>query len=120
MLAAMLFAAFLPLFCSAGEGISASAEELTPDTNYWFEEVHVSIDVNGDKTFRVTERYKVGFQKSGINTGFIRDIQRVSQTTRVINGEEKSGQQYLANLSDVAVSIDGKQAKVTQSYYDAG
>ncbi len=120
LLAAMLFAAFLPLFCSAGEKISAGAEELTPDTNYWFEEVHVSIDVNVDKTFRVTERYKVGFQKSGINTGFIRDIQRVSQTTRVINGEEKSGQQYLAKLSDVAVAIDGKRAKVTQSYYDAG
>ncbi|MDE6412266.1 MAG: DUF2207 domain-containing protein, partial [Clostridia bacterium] len=116
----MLLTAFLPSFFYKNNSLSAGAQELTPDTNYWFEEIQVSIDVNEDKTFRVSEQYKVGFQKSGVNTGFIRDIQRISQTTRVVDGVKKSGQQYLAGLSDVNVTIDGKPAKVTQSYYDAG
>ena len=98
VLVAMLFVAFLPSFFSRNDRISANAEELTPDTNYWFEELHVDIDVNEDKTFSVVESYKVGFQRGGINTGFIRDIQRISQTTRIINDEKKSGKKYLAKL----------------------
>ena len=120
VLAAVLFAALLPLLFSNHDRLSAGAEELTPDTNYWFEEVHVDIDVKEDKTFSVVESYKVGFQKSGINTGFIRDIQRISQTTRIINGEKKRGRKYLAKLSNVEVMIDKKPAKVTRSLYSAG
>lgn len=120
VLAAVLFAAFLPSVFSKNDKITAGAETLTPDTNYWFEELHVEIDVKENKTFSVVESYKVGFQRSGINTGFIRDIQRISQTTRVVNDEKKLGKQYLAKLSNVEVTIDGKPAKVTESYYDAG
>lgn len=90
------------------------------DTNWWFERVDVQIDVRKDKTFAIREIIKVGFIRGGENTGIIRDIQRISLTTRVIDGKKESGERYLANLSDVEVTIDGKPAKVTQGYYSNG
>lgn len=103
-----------------GGRVRANAEELTPDNNYWFESIRTEIKVNRDKTYSVTERMTVGFRKGGINTGIIRDIQRASLTTRVIDGKEKKGRTYLANVGSVAVTVDGAAARVTQSYYDAG
>ena len=100
-LAVAFFTALLPLRLSGTDRLNAGAEELTPDTNYWFEEARVEIDVNKDKTFSVAEKYKVGFQKGGINTGFIRDIQRISKTTSIVDGKKKSGKKYLAKISDI-------------------
>ncbi len=119
-LAVAFFTALLPLRLSGTDRLNAGAEELTPDTNYWFEEARVEIDVNKDKTFSVAEKYKVGFQKGGINTGFIRDIQRISKTTRIVDGKKKSGKKYLAKISDIKATVDGEAAKVTQGYYNAG
>ena len=55
-LAVAFFTALLPLRLSGTDRLNAGAEELTPDTNYWFEEARVEIDVNKDKTFSVAEK----------------------------------------------------------------
>lgn len=90
------------------------------DTNWWFENVDVKIDVRTDKTLAVTETMKIGYIRGGENTGIIRDIQRVSQTTRIVGGERIKGSEYIANLSDVEVTINGSAAKVTRSLYEQG
>ncbi len=115
---AIFFAAWLAM-----PSVSANAEtegDVTIDTNYWFERIDVSIEVRKDKTFAIRETLKVGFIEGGKNTGIIRDIQRVSQSTRIIDGKVHRGQNYLAALSDVAVTIDGEPARVTQGYYSDG
>ena len=115
---AVFFAAWLAM-----PSVSANAEtegDVTIDTNYWFERIDVSIEVRKDKTFAIRETLKVGFIEGGKNTGIIRDIQRVSQSTRIIDGKVHRGQNYLAALSDVAVTIDGEPARVTQGYYSDG
>lgn len=120
VLAVAFFAVILPLSAIKSKRVIAGADGTTPDENYWFESIQTGIAVNRDKTFSVTERMKVGFSKAETNTGIIRDIQRVSQTTRIVDGKRKKGQPYLASLSDVKATIDGADAKITQSYYDAG
>lgn len=119
----LLVTAPLKLFASAEEdgadGGTVSGS-ITIDTTYWFQRIDVDIEVRKDKTFAVTEKLKVGFLYDGRNTGIIRDIQRISQTTRVIDGKQKTGQMYLARLSHVAVTIDGEPARVTQGYYRDG
>ncbi len=108
--------------------VTASAEsyydeennKIIIDTNWWFEEIAVVMDVKRDKTVHITETLKVGFLRGGENTGIIRDIQRVSQTTRIVDGKKKRGQNFLAGLSDVEVSINGEPAKVTRGYYSQG
>lgn len=89
----------------------------TVDDNYYFDRVDVQITVNRDKTFDIQERLGVVFHESRLNTGIIRDIQRLSKTTRIIDGKKKSGRKYFAYISDVKVSLDGGEAKVTQGLY---
>lgn len=60
------------------------------------------------------------FKSGGVNTGIIRDIQRMSTTTRIIDGKEQNGNPYIAEMSDVKVKLDGGEAKVTESLYDNG
>lgn len=96
------------------------SDEYIIDTNYWFQNIEVNVDVRRDKTFAITEKMKVGFLRENVNTGIIRDIQRVSTTTRVIDGERVSGDKYIANLTDVSAMIDGVPARVTQSLYSNG
>lgn len=117
-----LLAVFLAA-CLGMPSVSANAETeggVTIDTNFWFERIDVAIEVRKDKTFAVQETLKVGFIRGGQNTGIIRDIQRVSKTTRIIDGKEQSGKNFFANLTDVEVTIDGEPALVTQSYYSNG
>lgn len=118
-----LLAVFLAAWL-AMPSVSACAETDEPsttiDTNYWFERIDVEIEVRRDKTFAVHETLKVGFIHGGQNTGIIRDIQRVSQTTHVIDGKERQGKNFFANLSNVEVTIDGEPARVTQGYYSNG
>lgn len=90
------------------------------DTNWWFEDISVEIDVRKDKTFAVTETMRIGFINGGKNTGIIRDIQRISRTTRVIDGRQVTGERYLAELSDMSFTINGAPAKVTESLYNQG
>lgn len=118
-----LLAVFLAAWLAV-PSVSACAETEEPsttiDTNYWFERIDVEIEVRRDKTFAVHETLKVGFIHGGQNTGIIRDIPRVSQTTHVIDGKERQGKNFFANLSNVEVTIDGGSARVTQGYYSNG
>lgn len=70
---------------------SKPASAASVDDNYRFDKISVDIIVNKDKTFAVTETLEVDFSESGVNTGIIRDIQRVSKTTRIIDGKKKNG-----------------------------
>ena len=85
----VLFACFALFFSSPREKAEASAEphiedgRIVLDSDYWFESVDVRIEVGRDKKYRITETLKVGFIYDMRNTGIIRDIQRVSQTTRI-------------------------------------
>ena len=90
------------------------------DSDYWFESVDVRIEVGRDKKFQITETMKVGFIYDMRNTGIIRDIQRVSQTTRIRDGKKEKGAEYLTAISDVSVTVNGGAAKVTQELYDNG
>lgn len=100
--------------------VDGESGETMIDTNWWFQNIDVEIDVRKDKTLAVTETLRVGFINGGKNTGIIRDIQRISQTTRVVDGELQKGREYIANISDVSVTINGEEAKVTQSLYEQG
>ncbi len=114
-LAVAFFTALLPLRLSGTDRLNAGAEELTPDTNYWFEEARVEIDVNKDKTFSVAEKYKVGFQKGGINTGFIRDIQRISKTTRIVDGKKKAEKSILQRFRTSKLQSTGKPQRLPKA-----
>lgn len=76
-----------------------------PDTNYRFALVDVNVDVNKDKTMRITENNYVTFADGGVNTGFIRDIQRVTQIKREVDGKIISGENVFAPLSDVEFKL---------------
>ncbi|MDE7083306.1 MAG: DUF2207 domain-containing protein [Clostridia bacterium] len=102
----------------SGAFSSGTASAISVDNNYQFDKISVDITVNKDKTFAVTETLEVSFLFSGVNTGIIRDIQRVSNTTRIVNGVKKSGGMYIAGLTDVSATFDGGYCKVTQSLYD--
>ena len=102
-------------FCGAFAPKAASAN--TVDDNYRFNKVSVDITVNKDKTFRVTETLTVRFLEDDINTGIIRDIQRISKTTRIVDGKKKDGGTYIAGLSDVKAKLDDGYCKVTESLY---
>ncbi len=119
----MLFAAIIIATVGVSYADSYVDEEsgkTNIDTNWWFEDIDVEIDVRRDKTLSVTETMRVGFIEGNKNTGIIRDIQRISQTTRIVDGEEKKGMEYLAQISDVSVTLNGQPAKVTQSLYEQG
>ncbi|MDE6274460.1 MAG: DUF2207 domain-containing protein, partial [Clostridiales bacterium] len=68
----------------------------------------------------IREKLTVGFIKGGVNTGIIRDIQRISRTTRIVDGKRQQGEKYIANISDVSVTINGGEAKVTEELYNQG
>lgn len=122
----VLFACFALFFASPREKAEASAEphiedgRIVLDSDYWFESVDVRIEVGRDKKFQITETMKVGFIYDMRNTGIIRDIQRVSQTTRIRDGKKEKGAEYLTAISDVSVTVNGGAAKVTQELYDNG
>lgn len=113
--AAVLLAAALLLITLSGD--IGSARAATVDDNYYFKRVAAEVVVNRDKTFDITETLEVEFREGGINTGIIRDIQRVSKTTRVIDGAKRSGKRYIAGLDNVEVTLDGEPARVTRSLY---
>lgn len=124
LIAAVFFSVFLLL--PSGK-VTASADPYINDegkiiieTTYWFESVDVHVSVSRDKSLRVTETMRVGFLHDETNTGIIRDIQRMSRTTRIIDGEKQEGSVYLSGLSDVSVTVNGGGAKVTQGYYGNG
>lgn len=114
-----LFAIILLCVASAFavSGSFASVAEAGVDDNYHFKKVDVNIVVNKDKTFNVTEILTVNFEKSGINRGIIRDIQRISKTTRIVDGKELSGDGYIAKLTDVYATFNGVEADFFQEYY---
>lgn len=115
-----LIAAVIAVAVICGSFTYKSASAATVDDNYRFDKIGVDIVVNKDKTFAVTETFEVYFSESGVNTGIIRDIQRVSKTARIIDGKERNGGSYIAGLSDVAATFDGGHCKVTQSFYNGG
>lgn len=121
-LAACLLASLFPAFAVEAHAsyYDEESDKTIIETSYYFREIDVKIDVRKDKTFAITERLRVGFLYDDYNTGIIRDIQRISQTTRMINGKSETGEKYVTRISDVSVTIDGAPAKVTQSLYSNG
>ena len=113
----MLVCAFLCVLFFGGGYSSAQA---SVDDNYKFTDVRTEINVRKDKTYEITERLTVRFFRGGVNTGIIRDIQRISKTTRIFGGEKRSGGRYIAGLDGVSVTLDGGECKVTQSLYSEG
>ena len=118
MLALVLLCAFAAAFAIGADKKSASA--ISVDDNYYFEHVDVHIDVRKDKTFAIKETLYTRFRESNVNTGIIRDIQRISRTTHTVSGGQKQGSKFIAGLSDVSVLLDGGEAKVTRSLYHDG
>ena len=114
-----VFLAILCALCAALFFQSPTAEAASVDDNYYFKCVSVDITVNRNKTFYITETLKTHFIEDGINTGIIRDIQRESTTTRIIDGKTFKGKRYFSKLDDVEVTLDGGEAKVTRSLYGA-
>lgn len=104
-------------FAPQKRAFAASAD---PDSNFYFWSIDVNIEVRKDKTFRITERLEVVFKRGDVNTGIIRDIQRISRTSRVVDGKVRQGGQYIAGLSDVELKIDGEAASVGIGLYDSG
>ncbi len=118
-----MFAAFIPYtsqMVSADSYYDEETGKTVIDTNYWFRNITVNVDVRRDKTLAVTERFTVGFLRGEVNTGFIRDIQRISRTTRIIDGKKDQGERYIAKISNVSVTINGGAAKVTEELYNQG
>lgn len=115
-IAAVLLAILL-IICAMFAGDKSSAQAVSVDDNYFFKSIDVDITVNKDKTFFITETLRTEFRKSGVNTGIIRDIQRISKTTRIVGGKKRVGRKYIAGLDEVSVTLDGGQAKVTRSLY---
>lgn len=120
ILAALLCALSFLGFIKGADGGNVSLASNDVDTNYSFNHIHVDIEVFRDKTIKVDERLETSFESSYVNTGIIRDIQRLSKTTRIVGGKIITGSTYLAGLSDVQAKLDGGEAKVTREYYDEG
>ena len=95
-----------------GRGNVISAEAVTVDDNYNFALVDVNVDVNEDKTMRITENIYTTFQVDGLNTGFIRDIQRITQIKREVNGDIISGSNIFAPLTDIGFKMYAYNEKV--------
>ncbi|MBD5583841.1 MAG: DUF2207 domain-containing protein [Clostridia bacterium] len=113
---AVILLCLLTAFTVSGASFSSTAEAGVDD-NYHFKKVDVNIAVNKDKTFNVTETMTVNFEKSGVNRGIIRDIQRLSKTTRIVGGKEIAGERYFATLTDVYATFNGEKADFFQEYY---
>lgn len=78
-------------------GGNKTATAVSVDDNYRFKKIHTEISVNRDKTFNIRETLEAEFFQSGINTGIIRDIQRESKTTRIIDGKRRAEEDILPN-----------------------
>lgn len=110
----------------AGAGMTASADtsddnyNVSVDDNYSFSSVDMQVEVRKDKTYAITETLEVYFRYGNVNTGIIRDIQRITETTRIIDGSTVKGGNFLTELTDVKVTLDGGEAKVTRELYDQG
>lgn len=92
----------------------------TIDTSYYFKKAGLKIDVRRDKTFAVEETLETVFLHENTNTGIIRDIQRISTTTRIADGKPVKGKKYISKLTDVNVTLDGGEAKFKKSFYSNG
>ncbi|MDE5729811.1 MAG: DUF2207 domain-containing protein [Clostridia bacterium] len=102
-----LAAAVCGVVFGRGNSVSASAlsAEASVDNNYNFALVDVNVDVNEDKTMRITENLYTTFASSNVNTGFIRDIQRITRIKRTVNGKIISGNDIFAPLDDIEFKL---------------
>ena len=127
VIAVLLFLCVFALFLIPAGNASADSyfdddnrEHIIVGDHYCFRSVDVKIDVRRDKTFAVEETLVASILRENTYSYVIRDIQRISQTTRVVDGKFVKGKEYIANISDVNVTLDGGAAKVTKSLYDEG
>ncbi len=98
-----------------GRDNSASASAVTVDDNYHFALVDVNVDVNEDKTMKITENLYTTFKYKDLNTGFIRDIQRVTKIRRKIGDEVISGYDIVAPLDDIGFKMYRYNSVITYS-----
>lgn len=99
-----LIAAVCGVVFGRGNSVSASAlsaEASSADNNYKFALVDVNVDVNEDKTMRITENLYTTFRNSNTNTGFIRDIQRITRIKRKVHDKDVFGSDIFAPLTDI-------------------
>lgn len=80
-------------------------EQTQQDKNYKFALVDVNVDVNEDKTMRITENLYTTFEDNNVNTGFIRDIQRITRIKRKIGEKTISGYDIFAPLTDIEFKL---------------
>ncbi len=104
--AVILFATTFTIFTCNTEKAEAGDSEV-----FYFNSVDMKIDVREDKTLAVTETLTAVWNEQ--KTSLIRDIQRVSKTTRVINGKKYEGQNYFAKISDISATLDSKPCAST-------
>lgn len=97
----LVFAVF---FIPQGNNITASADE---NDVFKFTSIDTVIDVRENKTLAVTETLTAVWSQR--KTSLIRDIQRISKTTRIIDGKKYSGENYFAKISDISATLNGSE-----------
>ncbi len=90
---------------SAGAKNSLNVNAET-QSSYSFNEVDININVREDKTLAVRESLTAVWDNS-TKRSLIRDIQKISATTRIIDGKKLKGKDYFAKISDISVTLDG-------------
>ena len=78
------------------------------DDDHHFKSVDVRVEVSESKILTVTEKMVAVWDVDGRHS-LIRDIQRVTTTTRVINGKEIKGKAFYTSISVISATLDGKE-----------
>ncbi len=101
-----LFAAVAAAFGGFGGQSEVASAASTAD--FFFENVHIDMRVHEDKTLSITETLTTVWSTWG-KSSLIRDVQRQSKTTRLVDGKKIAGKNYFAKISDISATIDGKE-----------
>lgn len=92
------------------------------EEDYYFEQVNVNITVSKSKILTVREEITAVWNAPN-RRSLIRDIQRVTTTTRLIDGEVIKGKTFYTGISKISATLDGedcycKLIPSTDDFYD--